>query len=249
MLAADKPPMASVQRRTVAKQQERASHQHPPDAGRGPCYLLLLGKACGDDVVAYIVSLLEGSGLMCELRNSEDSYILVSTSSATLKSKQSLSSAEKVQLLAEVIQTTSYDNEFLKKHSHKVEGGKSFLKALLTSHPPILEDAYPLHDKKEHAALYRMLKYSVIPMIRVDTDQIRNYFGEEIAFYFGWMNFYSTCIILPTVIGLAMYVLRPKDTTVDTDPYLPFFSVIMAIWAVLFLVVSVPRHVHYYVTG
>ena len=73
--------------------------------------------------------------------------------------------------------------------------------------------------------------------------------GEEIAFYFGWMNFYSTCIILPTVIGLAMYVLRPKDTTVDTDPYLPFFSVIMAIWAVLFLVVSVPRHVHYYVTG
>ena len=65
--------------------------------------------------------------------------------------------------------------------------------------------------------------------------------GEEVAFYFGWMNFYATCIIIPALVGMAMYLLRPSDTSVDTDPYLPFFSVIMAIWGVLFLIVSVPN--------
>lgn len=58
------------------------------------------------------------------------------------------------------------------------------------------------------------------------------------AFYFGWMHFYSTYMIMPAVVGLAMYFFRPSGITVDTDPYLPFFSVFMAIWAVLFIVVS-----------
>ena len=68
------------------------------------------------------------------------------------------------------------------------------------------------------------------------------YTGEEIAFYFGWMDFYSTCILVPLVVGLAMYLVRGKETTVDTDPYLPLFSVFMAIWAVLFLVVRTVIH-------
>lgn len=61
--------------------------------------------------------------------------------------------------------------------------------------------------------------------------------GEEVAFYFGWMDFYSTCILIPLILGLVMYLVRGQETTVDTDPYLPLFSVFMAIWAVLFLVV------------
>ena len=63
------------------------------------------------------------------------------------------------------------------------------------------------------------------------------------AFYFGWMNFYSTYMIVPAVVGLMMYMFRPSGITVDTDPYLPFFSVFMAIWAVLFVVVSVGKGV------
>lgn len=63
--------------------------------------------------------------------------------------------------------------------------------------------------------------------------------GEEIAFYFGWMDFYSSCILVPLLLGLIMYLVRGKETTVDTDPYLPLFSVFMAIWAVLFLVVRI----------
>ena len=49
-------------------------------------------------------------------------------------------------------------------------------------------------------------------------------------------------ICAPLVIGLAMYAFRPRGVTVDTDPYLPFFSVVMALWGVLFVVVSSPSH-------
>ena len=52
------------------------------------------------------------------------------------------------------------------------------------------------------------------------------------------MNFYSSYILLPTLLGVLMYLVRGADTTVDTDAYLPFFSVFVAMWAVLFLVVS-----------
>ncbi len=67
--------------------------------------------------------------------------------------------------------------------------------------------------------------------------------GEGVAFYFAWMDYYSACIMVPAVVGGVMYVARGRHTTVDTDPYLPFYSVFMAMWAILYLVVSsVNRH-------
>ena len=58
------------------------------------------------------------------------------------------------------------------------------------------------------------------------------------GFYFGWMSFYLRFIWVPLVVGLAMYVLRLRGVTVNTDPYLPFFSIVMVLWGVLFVVVS-----------
>ncbi len=51
------------------------------------------------------------------------------------------------------------------------------------------------------------------------------------------MQFYSVCALVPAFVGVAMHALRSSNVTVDTDPYLPFFSVFMSIWAVLYLVV------------
>ncbi len=53
------------------------------------------------------------------------------------------------------------------------------------------------------------------------------------------MHFYALCIIVPALVGVGMYALRPSGVSVDTDAYLPFFSVVMALWGVLFLVVSI----------
>ena len=46
------------------------------------------------------------------------------------------------------------------------------------------------------------------------------------------------CVTVPALIGVALYAFRPAGVSVDTDPYLPFFSVIIAVWGVLFVVVS-----------
>ena len=59
--------------------------------------------------------------------------------------------------------------------------------------------------------------------------------GEEVGFYFAWMSFYSSFIFIPALLGFLMYLLRPADMSVDTDPYLPFYSMFIAIWGVLFL--------------
>ena len=65
--------------------------------------------------------------------------------------------------------------------------------------------------------------------------------GEEVGFYFTWMKFYSSFVFWPAVLGILMFLFRPSDATVDTDAYLPFYSVFMALWGVLFLVVSAPN--------
>ena len=60
------------------------------------------------------------------------------------------------------------------------------------------------------------------------------------------MCFYLKFICVPLAIGLAMYALRPRGVTVDTDPYLPFFSIIMALWGVLFIVVRISHCIEAY---
>ena len=64
------------------------------------------------------------------------------------------------------------------------------------------------------------------------------YVGEDVALYFGWMQFFSVFLNYSAIVGLIMYFLRPSDASIDNDPYVPLFSVFMAVWGVLFLIVS-----------
>lgn len=61
---------------------------------------------------------------------------------------------------------------------YDIPPGKGFLSALLDSSPPIIREAFPLHDSEEKNDLVRMLKLSLIPMRGIDVDKIRNYFGK-----------------------------------------------------------------------
>jgi hypothetical protein len=151
--------------------------------------------------------------------------------------KKLFSSAECSLLLYNCLENTPYTPSGLQSvHECVLEGDKGFVSALRLCKPPVLEEVYPLHQQEDCKSLKSMLKWSLLPSVRLDVQHIRNYFGEEVGFYFGWMCFYLKFICVPLVIGLAMYILRPGGITVDTDPYLPFFSVIMALWGVLFIV-------------
>ena len=64
---------------------------------------------------------------------------------------------------------------------------------------------------------------------------IRNYYGENVAFYFAWMDFSSKWIRVPGLIGLIVYCVREyRGDTVDTCDLTPFVGIVTFFWATIF---------------
>jgi hypothetical protein len=36
-------------------------------------------------------------------------------------------------------------------------------------------------------------------------DKVREYFGEQIGMYFGWLGYYSSALIIPAILGLIVF--------------------------------------------
>jgi len=65
---------------------------------------------------------------------------------------------------------------------------------------------------------------------------IRSYYGEEIAFYFAWMSHFSKWMIVPGLMGIAIYIARSlRGDTVDTCELTPAYGLAVFMWAILFL--------------
>ena len=35
---------------------------------------------------------------------------------------------------------------------------------------------------------------------------IRRYFGEKLSFYFAWLGFYTSWLVLPSIVGLLVFI-------------------------------------------
>ncbi|XP_025231140.1 LOW QUALITY PROTEIN: anoctamin-10 [Theropithecus gelada] len=109
----------------------------------------------------------------------------------------------------------------------KLYPGKSLLRRLLTS--GIVIQVFPLHDnealKKLEDSWYTRfaLKYQPI-------DSIRGYFGETIALYFGFLEYFTFALIPMAVIGLPYYLFVWEDY----DKYVIFASFNL-IWSTVIL--------------
>uniref|UniRef100_A0ABI7WDK0 Anoctamin n=1 Tax=Felis catus TaxID=9685 RepID=A0ABI7WDK0_FELCA len=109
----------------------------------------------------------------------------------------------------------------------KLYPGKSLLRRLLTS--GIVIQVFPLHDnealKKLEDTWYTRftLKYQPI-------DHIRGYFGETIALYFGFLEYFTVALIPMAVIGLPYYLFVWEDY----DKYVIFASFNL-IWSTVIL--------------
>jgi hypothetical protein len=71
----------------------------------------------------------------------------------------------------------------------------------------------------------------------VPIDMIREYYGEEIAIYFEWMNFFLQWIAVPAGLGVVIKVCNSifyEDTS--KSPLSAAFSIGMALWASMFAV-------------
>ena len=54
------------------------------------------------------------------------------------------------------------------------------MSALRLCKPPVLAEVYPLHQQEDCKSLMSMLKWSLLPSVRLDVQHIRNYFGTHI---------------------------------------------------------------------
>ena len=68
-------------------------------------------------------------------------------------------------------------------------------------------------------------------------DHIRSYYGEEVAIYYEWMNFFLRWMMVPAVLGLTTRVFNTfyfGDT--GHSPLNALFSIFISIWAALFAI-------------
>ncbi|KAM8922282.1 anoctamin-10 isoform 3-T3 [Lycaon pictus] len=109
----------------------------------------------------------------------------------------------------------------------KLYPGKSLLRRLLTS--GIVIQVFPLHDnealKKLEDSWYTRFTLKYQPL-----DCIRGYFGETIALYFGFLEYFTVALIPMAVIGLPYYLFVWEDY----DKYVIFASFNL-IWSTVIL--------------
>ncbi|XP_064300243.1 anoctamin-10 isoform X2 [Phalacrocorax carbo] len=109
----------------------------------------------------------------------------------------------------------------------KLYPGKSIVRRLLTS--GILVQIFPLHDREELKKLrhswYGRVKIGYQPL-----DEIRCYFGETIALYFGFLEYFTFALIPMAVIGIPYYVFAWEDY----DKYV-MFATFNLLWSTVIL--------------
>ncbi|NWT44056.1 ANO10 protein, partial [Chroicocephalus maculipennis] len=109
----------------------------------------------------------------------------------------------------------------------KLYPGKSIVRRLLTS--GILVQIFPLHDREE----LKKLRHSWYGRVKVGyqpLDEIRCYFGETIALYFGFLEYFTFALIPMAVIGIPYYVFAWEDY----DKYV-MFATFNLLWSTVIL--------------
>ncbi|XP_005152912.1 anoctamin-10 isoform X2 [Melopsittacus undulatus] len=109
----------------------------------------------------------------------------------------------------------------------KLYPGKSIVRRLLTS--GILVQIFPLQDREELKKLchswYGRVKVGCQPL-----DEIRSYFGETIALYFAFLEYFTFALIPMAVIGIPYYVFAWEDF----DKYV-MFAIFNLLWSTVML--------------
>lgn len=93
---------------------------------------------------------------------------------------------------------------------------------------------YPLHDVEERQALEKEWMRPFYMPNAQPLDRVKNYFGEKVALYFGWLGHYTTWLITPAVLGVAAQIEIGADATNDVVG-LSFFGFFMCLWSTFFL--------------
>ncbi|OQR89568.1 anoctamin [Thraustotheca clavata] len=93
-------------------------------------------------------------------------------------------------------------------------------------------DLFALHDPEilKHLTHEWALKLTLTSQ---PIGLLRNYFGEKIALYFSWLEFYTKCLTLPAAVGIVIYVLVGLNIG-DVRIAKIFFAFFIVAWSTFF---------------
>lgn len=71
---------------------------------------------------------------------------------------------------------------------------------------------------------------------RLPLQGLRDYYGEEVTYYFAWQEFYMYSLFFPGLSGLIINIIRNyRGHSIDECTLTPFHGLITFIWAIVFL--------------
>jgi hypothetical protein len=168
-------------------------------AGDGPAYGILLSTHafCEKAFVAHLQALMNASDGLAPIqlpgRDSEGEasrlvLVYLSASKLDAAKRDKYTRAQTSFMLMECILDVLSDDTLKKvlPKSFHGEGGESLVKACMSV--GYVEAFFPIHDTDATCKIWRSAQRS---LSGAPVDEIREYFGEEIAFYFAWVNFYT----------------------------------------------------------
>ncbi|ETO32380.1 anoctamin-10 [Reticulomyxa filosa] len=102
------------------------------------------------------------------------------------------------------------------------------------THP--LVACFPLHNPKEleEFSTKWVKNWAVRDLLTVPLSDIRAYFGEPTAFYYGFMMFYLRWLIAPSIVGIGFFIAQLVHNEVDV-PGLFLLSLFIILWCVAFV--------------
>ncbi|EGZ17182.1 hypothetical protein PHYSODRAFT_503593 [Phytophthora sojae] len=88
------------------------------------------------------------------------------------------------------------------------------------------------HDQTQNPNFRCLVVRSVLHQ---PLDDVAQYFGERVAFYFAWMEMYTRWLVVPSVAGVVLFALQVHSQHLD-HPAAPVYAVFMALWTSAFII-------------
>jgi hypothetical protein len=134
-------------------------------------------------------------------------------------------------LLKEVVLRLGLPNQRMKDYSplEKLQIFQSAIDRLFACKDELgIESIWLAHDNQKYQSLLGIEE----PGKRVDT--ICDYFGPQVALYFGWLEWYKDCLLPLSILGILVYGNQLYSGSIDIS-LVPVFAIVLALWGTCFL--------------
>eukprot|EP01038_Epipyxis_sp_PR26KG_P012812 gene12812-17175_t len=98
----------------------------------------------------------------------------------------------------------------------------------------VLLAAFPLQDYDQLDQLQKRWLKIHAPPWKQPVDEIRNYFGERIGFYFRYLQHYVEMLMWPALLGMITFLVKVFYFT-DESFLMPYFTCYMVIWSTFYI--------------